>query len=159
MLSTMKRTGTGSQTGHLVRQDIARSIVGGFVGTVAITLMMYFVAPRMTGQTMDIARMLGSMLGDNWWAGMIMHFVIGTILSPLIFTVLLAERLPGVPVAKGIIWGVSLWFLAQAVVMPMVGAGFFSVHSGGKMAVMGSLMGHLVYGGLLGSIAGPPECK
>jgi hypothetical protein len=27
--------------------------------------MMYFVAPRMTGRTMDIARMLGSMLGRS----------------------------------------------------------------------------------------------
>lgn len=106
---------------------------------------------------MDIARMLGSMLGDNWWAGMIMHFVNGTIVFPVIFALLLVKRLPGVPIVKGIIWGAILWLLAQAVVMPMMGAGFFSAHAGGMMAVMGSLMGHLVYGGLLGSIAGSPK--
>ena len=157
MLSTAERTGAVSETGHSVRPDLTRSILGGFVGTVAITLMMYFVAPRMTGRTMDIARMLGSMLGDNWWAGMIMHFVNGTIVFPVIFALLLVKRLPGVPIVKGIIWGAILWLLAQAVVMPMMGAGFFSAHAGGMMAVMVSLMGHLVYGGLLGSIAGSPK--
>lgn len=157
MASAAERTGAVSETSHLVRSDLTRSILGGFVGTVAITLMMYFVAPRMTGRTMDIARMLGSMLGDNWWAGMMMHFVLGTILFPLIFILLLSKRLPGVPIVKGIIWGLVLWFLAQAVVMPMMGAGFFSAHAGGVTAVMGSLMGHLVYGGLLGSIAGSPK--
>jgi hypothetical protein len=157
MLSTAERTGAVSETGHSVRPDLTRSILGGFVGTVAITLMMYFVAPRMTGRTMDIARMLGSMLGDNWWAGMIMHFVNGTIVFPVIFALLLVKRLPGAPIVKGIIWGAILWLLAQAVVMPMMGAGFFSAHAGGMMAVMGSLMGHLVYGGLLGSIAGSPK--
>ncbi len=45
--------------------SISRSILGGFVGTVAITMMMYLVAPMMLGHPMDIAKMLGSMLGDN----------------------------------------------------------------------------------------------
>jgi hypothetical protein len=30
--------------------------------------------------------------------------------------------------------------------MPMMGGGFFSSNTGGIMAVVGSLMGHLVYG-------------
>ncbi len=51
---------------------------------------------------------------------------------------------------------VFVWLLAQVVVMPMMGAGFFSSQSGGMMAVMGSLMSHLVYGATLGGIAGGP---
>jgi hypothetical protein len=57
---------------------------------------------------------------------------------------------------KGTLWGVVLWFLAQVVVMPMIGGGFFSSQMGGMMAVMGSLIGHAVYGVLLGVIAGGP---
>lgn len=34
-----------------------------------MTMMMYFVAPMMMGQKMDIAAMLGSMLGNNWLLG------------------------------------------------------------------------------------------
>ena len=64
--------------------SISRSILGGFVGTVAITMMMYVVAPMMLGHPMDIAKMLGSMLGDNWWAGIVMHFANGTVIFPLL---------------------------------------------------------------------------
>src|SRR5262249_6213568 len=126
--------------------DIARAILGGFVGTVAITLVMYFVAPLMVGTKMDIAGMLGSMLGDSWWAGLGMHFVNGTIVFPLIYAFVLCNALPGGSALKGITWGVILWVLAQVVVMPMMGAGFFSANAGGVMAAMGSLLGHLVYG-------------
>jgi hypothetical protein len=45
--------------------------------------------------------------------------------------------------------------VAQTVVMPMMGAGLFSSAMGGVMAAMGSLIGHVIYGGLLGAIASP----
>jgi uncharacterized membrane protein YagU involved in acid resistance len=131
--------------------SIARSLLGGFAGTVAITMMMYLVAPMMLGHPMDIAQMLGSMLGDNWWAGMVVHFVNGTMIFPLIYAFLLHRILPGSPVVKGITLGIGLWLLAQVVVMPMMGAGFFG---GSLMAAMGSLIGHTAYGSLLGWIAG-----
>lgn len=74
---------------------------------------------------------------------------------PLIYVFVLYQNLPGAPVVRGIAWGVVLFVLAQVMVMPMMGGGFFSSNMGGLMAVMGSLMGHLVYGALLGAIAGP----
>ncbi|MEK7214045.1 MAG: DUF6789 family protein [Chloroflexota bacterium] len=126
------------------------TILGGFAGTVAITVMMYGVAPMM-GLNMDIAQMLGSMLGGSWWAGMMMHFVNGTIIFPFIYAFFLHGVLPGSNAVKGITWGAVLWLTAQAVVMPMMGAGFFS---GSVMAAMGSLIGHVAYGWLLGWIAG-----
>ena len=39
--------------------------------------------------------------------------------------------------------------IAQLIVMPMMGAGFFS---GSFVGAAGSLMGHLVYGAVLGAI-------
>jgi uncharacterized membrane protein YagU involved in acid resistance len=132
-------------------------MVAGFVGTVAITFMMYFVAPMMMGQPMDIAAMLGSMLGGCWIAGMVLHFVNGTVIFPLIYTAVLYHVLPGAPAVKGLIWGAVLWLLAQILVMPMMGGGFFSANAGGMAAVMGSLMGHLVYGAILGALAGEPK--
>ena len=47
---------------------VGQSMLGGFVGTLVMTAMMYMVAPMM-GLKMDIAQVLGSMLGNNWWAG------------------------------------------------------------------------------------------
>lgn len=139
----------------MMQPNVGRSILGGFAGTLAMTAMMYMVAPMM-GLRMDIAQMLGSMLGNNWWAGMMMHFVNGTIIFPLIYVYLLYQWLPGRPVVKGTTWGGVLWFFSQAIVMPMMGGGVFSMNMGGMMAVVGSLVGHLLYGSILGAIGGAP---
>lgn len=141
-----------------MRPNVGRAIVGGFVGTLMMTLMMYFVAPMM-GVKMDIAASLGKMLGGSWALGMMMHFINGTIIFPLIFAFLLYRILPGEAWAKGIYWGLVLWFLAQAIVMPMMGAGFFSSAMGGMKAVVASLLAHIVYGGLLGWVAGSASKK
>lgn len=135
---------------------LARATLGGFIGTLAMTAMMYGVAPMM-GLNMDIAAMLGSLLGDSWAAGMMLHFVNGSLIFPAIYAYALYPRLPGSPATRGSIWGVVLWFVAQTVVMPMMGAGLFSSAAGGALAVMASLLGHLVYGSLLGVIASSPE--
>lgn len=137
--------------------NIGKVVLGGFAGTVVITIMMYVVSPMMMGMRMDIADMLGSMLGIGWTMGMIMHFVNGTIIFPALYAFALYGWLPGSPTVKGASWGVILWLLAQTMVMPMAGAGFFSAAMGGMMAVVGSLVGHLLYGALLGVIAGEVE--
>lgn len=134
----------------------ARAALGGLVGTLAMTIMMYVVAPMM-GLRMDIAAMLGSMLGGSWIAGLTMHFVNGSVIFPAIYVYALYAHLPGSPAVRGTIWGVALWLVAQTVVMPMMGAGLFSSAMGGMMAAMGSLIGHLLYGSLLGIIASAPE--
>lgn len=129
----------------------SRTILGGLAGTSAITMMMYLVSPMMMGHSMDIAKMLGSMLGNNWWVGMGMHLMNGIVIFPLIYAFFLYKILPGIPLVKGVAWGIALWLLAQIVVMPMMGAGFFS---GGMLPAIGSFLGHVAYGALLGSIAG-----
>ncbi|OGA65253.1 MAG: hypothetical protein A3G81_27830 [Betaproteobacteria bacterium RIFCSPLOWO2_12_FULL_65_14] len=132
-----------------------KAVLAGFVGTLAMTAMMYFVAPMM-GLTMDIAAMLGSLMGGNWTAGMMLHFINGSIIFPAIYAYVLYDRLPGSPVARGTLWGIALWLLAQVVVMPMMGGGLFSSAMGGMMAAMGSFVGHVIYGSLLGAIASAP---
>lgn len=138
--------------------NLSRAMVGGFVGTLAMTAMMYLVAPMM-GLHMDIAAMLGSMLGGSWIAGMVMHFVNGTVIFPAIYVYALQGRLPGTPVVQGTIWGVALWLVAQVVVLPMMGGGLFSSQMGGMMAAIGSLVGHVLYGSLLGAIAGAAPAR
>ena len=98
--------------------QMTRSVAGGFVGTVAMTAMMYFVSPMMTGMPMDIAALLGSMLGGSWAAGMAMHFMLGTLVFPAAYALVLYALLPGTPVVRGLLWGVALWLMAQLVVVP-----------------------------------------
>jgi hypothetical protein len=134
-----------------------KAMRGGFVGTVVMTLMMYFVAPMMLGKPMDVAAMLGGMLGGSWVMGMLMHLITGSVVFPLIYAYLLYRVLPGEPWLKGTIWGLILWFVSQALVTPMMGGGLFSAKAGGLMAVMASLIAHAIYGALLGAGAGAAE--
>src|SRR5713101_4753554 len=141
--------------GMEMKPNLGRAILGGLVGTIVLTMLMYIAAPMMGIPKMDIAAMLGSMLG-GWTMGMVMHFVNGTILFPLIYAFVLFSKLRGSPITKGILWGATLWLVAGLVVMPMMGAGFLGAASGGMMAAVASLIGHLVYGALLGAIGGRP---
>jgi hypothetical protein len=130
-----------------------RSIVGGLAGTVVMTLMMRFVAPLMLGHPMDIAAMLGHVLG-GWTIGMVTHLTNGVVIFPLVYALVAFRILPGPPVLRGVLLGAVLWFVAETLVMPTAGAGFFSSRIGGAKAVLAALLGHLVYGALLGSIGG-----
>lgn len=141
-----------------MRPNVTRLVLGGFAGTLVMTAMMYAVAPMM-GVRMDIAAMLGSMLGGSWIAGLLTHVVNGTVVFPLVYGYVLFAWLPGQPALKGALWGVALWLMAQTIVMPMMGAGLFSAAMGGMSAVIGSLVGHLLYGGILGLIGGEAELR
>ncbi len=138
-----------------MKLNAGRAILGGFVGTIVLTMLMYIAAPMMGIPKMDIAAMLGSVLG-GWTMGMVIHFVNGVVLFPLIYVFVLYSKLRGTPAIKGILWGATLWLVAGLVVMPMMGAGLFGTANGGMMAAAASLIGHLVYGALLGAIAGRP---
>lgn len=140
-----------------MRPNIWRAILGGFVGTLAITMMMYWVGPMMGMMKMDIAASMGTMLGGSWALGMMMHFINGTILFPLLYAYLLFRVLPGGATLNGVEWGLILWFLAQIMVMPMMGGGFFSSNMGGMTSAVGSLIGHAIYGAVLGWIGGAAE--
>jgi uncharacterized membrane protein YagU involved in acid resistance len=140
-----------------MRRNLAKSMAGGLAGTIAMTAMMRFVAPVMLGHPMDIASMLGNMMGGSWTLGMAAHIVNGVVVFPLAYALVAFRFLPGSPLLRGALWGVALWLAAETMVMPMVGAGFFSSEIGGAKAAFAALMGHLVYGALLGFIAGPAE--
>ena len=74
---------------------------------------------------------------------MTMHFVNGSLISPAIYAYALYAHLPGSSAIRGTIWRLVLWFIAQTMVMPMMGGGLFSSAMGGMMAAMGSLIGHI----------------
>ena len=143
-----------------MKPAIGKAILGGFVGTVLLTLMTRFVAPLMTGQKMDIAAKLGEMTGTGRLMGMIMHFLVGSVVFALIYVFVLFRFLPGAPWIKGLICGVIFWIGLEIAMMPMIGGGFFSSHIGGMKVVLPALLAHLVYGAALGGIAGvPPAAK
>jgi len=129
--------------------NVKRAVAAGLAGTAVMTVLM-LMAPMMGMPPMNIGEMLGSMLGGITALGWVAHFMIGAILA-VIYAAFFAQRLPGPPAVRGMFFGLAPWLLAQVVVMPMMGVGFFS---GSMLMAAGSLMGHLVYGAIVGAIYG-----
>ena len=71
----------------IVKTKLPRALVGGFVGTVLFTLMGMFVAPEVIGSPMDVAALIAPLLNGSHTAGVIAHFVTGTILFPIAYLV------------------------------------------------------------------------
>jgi uncharacterized membrane protein YagU involved in acid resistance len=132
---------------------LPRAIIGGLAGTVVFTLMMKFLAPEMIGHPMDIAAVLGTFTGLGTSAGVVMHFLLGTLGFAIGF-VIVGPFLPGPGWLRGIIFMAAVWFLAGLIVMPILGVGLFF---GGAKEAMAALFGHVALGAILGIVARLPD--
>ncbi len=165
-------SGTYQTQGAAAGIQVGRTILGGVLGTVAFTVLMY-VAPLMGFPKMDVPTMLGTMFvadpGAAFVPGLVMHFMIGIILA-LGYTIFFASWLPGQAWQRGALYGLVPWLMAMVVVMPMMALmhplvrsgmmpapGFFVAGRGTVLAPFGSLMVHLVYGAVVGAISGQPD--
>ena len=129
--------------------NFGRAAVAGVVGAVVMTVVGLYVAPMMGIPPMNPADMLAGQMGGNGVIGWGGHFMIGVILA-VIYAVV-AGSLPGPVIVRGALYGLAPWLLAQLVVMPMMGMGLFS---GAMNLAMGSLLGHIIYGGVVGVVYG-----
>jgi uncharacterized membrane protein YagU involved in acid resistance len=127
-----------------------KAVLGGLIGTVVMTVVGLWIAPMMGMPPMNPAEMLAGAMGGMMALGWAAHFMIGTVLA-LIYAAV-APSLPGAPVFRGALYGIAPFLLAQIAVMPMMG---MPVFSGSATMAMGSLVGHLIYGGVVGGIYGP----
>ncbi len=138
----------------MTRLNWTRAVVGGLVATAVMTAMT-FLAQAMGAPPMNVAAMLGSVMGGSLLAGWLAHFMIGTALA-VVYGAFLATRLPGPGFVRGALYGLVPWIVAQLAVMPMMGAGLFGGSFG---AAVRSLVSHLVYGAVLGAIYGTAEAR
>lgn len=125
-----------------------------------MTLMMYFVRPIIVGAPMDIAAKIGALVGENWALGMAIHFLIGSLLAPLIYAFVGYKLIPGPNILKGAIFGIGFWLVSMTMAMPMMGEGMFLSASGdGPKPLIAAFMVHLIYGIILGKAAGDLKPK
>jgi uncharacterized membrane protein YagU involved in acid resistance len=118
-----------------------------------MTIFM-LMGPLMGMPEMSIGKMLSGFMGVPEALGWVAHFMVGTILA-LIYVYVFASRLPGSGLVRGAIYGLIPWFVDQIMVNPMMGAGVFASNTPAPMLmVVGSLMGHLVYGAVVGAVYG-----
>lgn len=128
---------------------IGRAIVAGIIGTLVMTAVGLWAAPMMGMPAMNPAQMLAGAMGGSLVLGWTGHMMIGIILA--IGYALVAGWLPGAPAVRGALYGIAPFLLAQIAVMPMMG---MPVFSGSVVLAMGSLIGHLVYGAVVGGVYG-----
>ena len=131
-------------------QYVAKAIIGGLLGTLLQTIMVYGVAPVMAGQSMDVA----AILRPSCAPGMLVHLISGGVIFPLGYIWLSSQALIGPPVLQGMLWASLIWFVAEVIMAPMLGVEVFSVALGGLSAALRALLGYLVYGATLGSMVG-----
>ncbi len=132
--------------------NFGRAALAGIIGAAVMTVVGLYAAPMMGIPPMNPAEMLAGQMGGNVVMGWIAHFMIGVIFAEVYAVV--AGSLPGPVVVRGALFALAPWLLAQVVVMPMMGMGLFS---GAMNLAMGSLIGHIIYGGVVGAVYGEPS--
>ncbi len=148
-----------------MRRDLGRALLAGLIGWMAFTLVL-FMAPLMGLPPMNVPQMLGGLFGMNsLLVGWILHLMIGLALGA-IYVYGFADWLPGAPWARGLLFGVVPWLVMMVILAPMLPAlapamakmppGFFFANMG-PLAVMGSLIAHLLYGLVTGAVYGNPQ--
>ncbi|MCH7619206.1 MAG: hypothetical protein IH880_05495, partial [Candidatus Marinimicrobia bacterium] len=130
--------------------DFKKLIIASISGTAAMTVVM-LMAPMMGVPKMDMGVMLGTMnpmLPMSYMMGWVMHFIIGIVLT-WIYAAFLIDRLPSDGWKRGMIYSLIPWAAMNFMAMPMMGMGVFS---GGMMAIIGGIVAHFAYGGVMGAI-------
>ena len=137
--------------------DILSAIISGLVGTIAISVVMP-VAPMMGMPKMDIVGLLSTMFGKpNRFLGWMMHMMMGVVFA-LIYAFLWSVGIGTPNWLFGLIFGAVHWLIVGLIMgmIPLMHAGIKSgdvdppglwmTNQGGKMAFLGGLMGHMIFG-------------
>lgn len=135
--------------------SIHRVMAAGIFATLAMTTLT-LIAPKMGLTEMNIPRMLAGTMGLPLIIGWLAHFMIGITLA-FLYAGFYYKKLRGTNAIKGMIFSLMPWLMAQLVVIPMMaflnGMPFTSgIFSGSFIMAAASLMGHLLYGLVLGAL-------
>jgi hypothetical protein len=148
-----------SMEGNVMTNRIVKGVFAGFIGTLALSALMILKAAMGLMPQMNAIKMLTviahGMLGTPLTpvVGWLLHFMIGSLVWGVSFS-LLFERLPShAPILKGLIFGTAAWVLMMIVVMPMAGAGLFGLYLGLGTPIA-TLVLHWAYGAVLGGVYG-----
>jgi uncharacterized membrane protein YagU involved in acid resistance len=135
----------------------ARAVAAGMVGTAAMTALL-LIEPSVGLPKIAMGQVVSTSLGLASASltigpviGWVLHFLVGIVLA-VVYAAFLSSRLPGSTLVRGLLYGTLIFLVAQIVFIPLAGMGLFS--RGEPELLVGSLLGHLVYGGLTSWIYG-----
>ena len=137
-------------------ENIKSGLTAGFAASAVIGILMIIksrlgILPELN-PIAEIVAIVDHYTGlqfppDTGWVG---HFFIGTVVWGLLYA-WLRKSLPGAAILKGLIFGALAWLVMMIVFMPLAGHGFFGLAIG-WMAPVATLILHLVFGAVLGSV-------
>jgi hypothetical protein len=142
------------------RADLKQAVLAGAAATFILTVLMY-LAPYAGFPKIDMAGAIGGGGGQpalvftlRWWAGLATFLVMGILVWPALF-LFAAPALCGRPWQCGLEWGIAVWGVAGVIVMIYMGISFHEPFvSQPHMSALASFLGHLIYGSVLGLLAG-----
>lgn len=152
----------------VIRSDTAIVMASGLLGTLGMTTIMYLaplVGTRQVDAPLWIARLFVTTPVAAIGLGLSLHLVVGFAYAWL-FARRIEPRLTEHPLRNGLVFGAATWAFAQAIAVPAIGSvaaavgtiplpppGVLSVRLGVDGALV-SLLAHLVYGSVVGSVYG-----
>jgi hypothetical protein len=135
---------------------IGASVVAGLIGGAVFGLMMQMMtAPTPDGGQMPVIAMVGQIVGfPTVGAGWLYHLFNSAVIGAM-FGWLIGDRVHGYASALGwgAVYGFAWWIIGGLVLMPIfLGMPAFAplMMPPMRMVAMGSLVGHLIYGAILG---------
>ncbi len=128
------------------RHPLNSILISGILGTAAMSILVY-IAPAVGIPMGGPWKMLAGFFKVPIALGWILHFGIGVVLAG-IYALAFVRILPGNRPVRGALYGIFPWLLAMVMVVPMMGGPLFM---GSARMAFGSLLGHLVYGAVMGA--------
>ena len=149
------------------RPNLIRALGGGLIATLTITAFLFLASSQgyipnnffvlIGGGLTLTARGMENFL---WWWGLIWHLNFGSIVFPHLYVLAFYPMFRGRTWVRGLQFGAVLWLFAMVIAMPLFGYGLFAVETEYPAIVAtGVLILHLIYGAILGGIAGEPKEK
>lgn len=148
------------------RKLTSSAITSGFVAWLLMTIWVY--TGRYLGlPKLDIAKFIGGAItrtmpplvpwmSADWWYGMVIHFVLGTVIFSMIFLYVVYPLTGKSPLLAGLLWGLVLWLVMETLVLHLMGIGIFAprleMHRFWWAAEV--LIAHGIYGIVLGFLFG-----
>lgn len=143
-----------------------RALLGGLIATVVLTGLMY-AAPAAGAGVWNIPNMIAKAIsfdqpmitGSAYWVwGLVIYIAFVVFALPACYAYWVYSYTPGPAWMRGLTYGGFLWLLVEIVVMPLIGQGAFDRKGPAPAAeILSQLILWLIYGLILGLIAGPQE--
>ncbi len=132
-----------------------RAMAAGAIATASMTALL-LVEPSIGLPQIAIGQIVSSTMSAvssrtavGPAGGWVVDLIVGIVFA-MVYAGYFDRRLPGGGFTRGLLFGCLLFVFAQLTFAPITGSGFFS--RGDFQLLIGGLLGHLVYGGVVGYV-------